>query len=77
MLYPSIKTLLTNIDNRYLLVNVAAKRAREVAENAEKSGEKLEEKAVKVAINEIADGKVIGVLKEGQVSSVGVNTESF
>ena len=77
MLYPSIKTLLTNIDNRYLLVNVAAKRAREVAENAEKSGIKLEEKAVKVAIGEIADGKVIGVLKEGQVSSVGVNTESF
>ena len=35
MLNPSMTDLLEKVDNRYLLVNVAAKRAREIAEVAE------------------------------------------
>ena len=35
MLHPSMTELLEKVDNRYLLVNVAAKRAREIAEDAE------------------------------------------
>ncbi len=66
MLYPSINTLLENIDNRYLLVNVAAKRAREVADEAETREEELEVKPVSTAINEIAEGKLSGWLICGQ-----------
>jgi len=69
MLYPSIKDLLKNIDNRYLLVNVTAKRAREIAEEADNAGEPLGEKPVKIAINEIADGHLCGNLKEGVTSA--------
>jgi DNA-directed RNA polymerase subunit omega len=61
--------LLKNIDNRYLLVNITATRAREVAEKAEARKEKLSEKPVKIAINEIAEGKLRGSLKEGFVGS--------
>ena len=35
MLHPSMTELLEKVDNRYLLVNVAAKRARQIAEEAE------------------------------------------
>jgi len=69
MLYPSMSDLLKNIDNRYLLVNITATRAREVAERAEERKEKLVEKPVKIAINEIAAGKLSGSLKEGFVGS--------
>ncbi|MDL2273670.1 DNA-directed RNA polymerase subunit omega [Oscillospiraceae bacterium OttesenSCG-928-G22] len=69
MLYPSMPELLKNIDNQYLLVNVAAKRAREIAQIAEDMGDPLTEKPVKIAINEIASGKLSGSLKEGMVSS--------
>jgi DNA-directed RNA polymerase omega subunit len=72
-----MKELLKNIDNRYLLVNVAAKRAREVAEDAEASGDRLDEKPVKIAINEIAAGRLSGSLKAGQRSSAGEQVETF
>jgi len=70
MLYPSMKQLLENIDNRYLLVNVAAKRARDIAEDAEQKGERLDQKAVRIAINEIAEGRLSGSLKNGRSGSV-------
>ena len=35
MLYPSLSDLLKKVHNRYSLVNVAAKRARDIAEQAE------------------------------------------
>ena len=53
MLHPSMTELLEKVDNRYLLVNVAAKRAREIAENAELSEIKLTEKPVKLALDDI------------------------
>lgn len=69
MLYPSMKELLKNIDNRYLLVNVAARRARDIAKEADQDNEPLDEKPVKLAINEIASGELSGSLKEGRVSA--------
>lgn len=57
MLYPPMKELLKRIPNRYLLVNVVAHRAREIAEEAEEAGEPLDEKPVTTAINEIVAGK--------------------
>lgn len=69
MLYPSIHQLLSNIDNRYLLVNIAAKRAREIAEEGERIGRQLDDKPVKIAINEIAEGRLSGSLKYGRIGS--------
>lgn len=57
MLYPPMSTLLEKVNSRYLLVNVIAKRSREIAEEAEERGEALEQKPVSMAIDEIAEGK--------------------
>jgi len=69
MLYPAIHDLLEKVDNRYLLVNLAAIRAREIAEDAEENGIHLTEKPVRLATNEIAGGKLRGLLKDGVVSA--------
>lgn len=58
MLYPAMNTLNANIPNRYLLVNVVARRARQIAEAADESGEHLSVKPVTSAINEVAEGKI-------------------
>ena len=41
MLYPAINKLTANVPNRYLLVNVVARRARQIAQEAEDNGEKM------------------------------------
>ena len=43
MLYPAMNTLTKNVPNRYLLVNVVARRARQIAEDAELEGIHLTE----------------------------------
>ncbi len=57
MLYPAINKLTEHVPNRYLMVNVVARRARQIAEEAEKNDEHLTEKPVTMAIHEIAEGK--------------------
>ena len=58
MLYPPVADMLKNVDSRYLLVNVVARRAREIASEAEAQQEELTEKPVTLAIREVADGKL-------------------
>ena len=58
MLYPAMSKLNSYIPNRYMLVNVVARRARQIAEAAEEIGEPLEEKPVTLAINEVAEGRL-------------------
>ena len=58
LLYPPISELAEKTGSRYQLVNVVAKRAREISVEAEENGEHLDEKAVSLAINEIYAGKV-------------------
>lgn len=58
MLYPAMNKLNAYVPNRYMLVNVVARRARQIAEEAEETGEHLEEKPVTLAIHEVADGKL-------------------
>lgn len=58
MLYPAMTTLNSYIPNRYMLVNVVARRARQIAVDAEMNGECLTEKPVTLAIHEVADGKL-------------------
>ena len=58
MLYHAMNKLTSYVPNRYMLVNVVARRARQIAENAEEIGEHLDEKPVTLAINEVAEGKL-------------------
>ena len=64
MLYPPVADMLKYVDSRYLLVNVVAQRARQIASNAEQTQEELTEKPVTLAIREVADGKLSATLKE-------------
>ena len=64
MLYPPVADLLKNVQSRYLLVNVVAQRARDLAAQAEEMQEELTEKPVTLAIREVADGKLGAQLKE-------------
>lgn len=64
MLYPPVANLLKNIESRYLLVNVVAHRARQIAAEAEEFQEQLPEKPVTLAIQEVADEKLDATLKE-------------
>lgn len=59
MLKPSMQELMKRVGNRYLLVNLAAQRARDIADQAEETGEQLPDKAVKLALDEIADGEIV------------------
>ena len=58
MLYPPMKDLLRNVPSRYLLVNVVAQRARQIASEAEEEGIVLDDKPVSIAIREVANGQV-------------------
>lgn len=58
MLYPPMNELLKQVSSRYMLVNVIAQRARQIAVEAEENDIALEEKPVSMAIIEISEGKV-------------------
>ena len=64
MLYPPVADLLKDVQSRYLLVNVVAQRARQIALEADELGEELTEKPVTIAIHEVADGKLNAGLKD-------------
>ena len=58
MLYPSLSDLLRQVNSRYMLVNLIAQRAREIAVKAEQSGEPMDKKPVSSSIEEIAAGDI-------------------
>ena len=58
MVKPTVKELLTKVDNRFELVAITAKRARQIASGAEVLTKANEESPVTLAANEIAEGKV-------------------
>ena len=64
MLYPPVADLFKNVESRYLLVNVVAQRARQIAAEAQEFDEELPEKPVTLAIQEVADGKLTAGLKD-------------
>ena len=64
MLYPPVAELLTKVESRYLLVNLVAHRARQIAAEAEAFQEDLPEKPVTMAIREVADGELTASVKE-------------
>ncbi len=64
MLYPAMSKLLSNISSRYLMVNVVARRARQISIESETFHEPLSEKPVTLAIREVAEGKLVASIKE-------------
>ena len=64
MLYPPGADMLKNVESRYLLVNVVAQRARQIASEAEELQEELTEKPVTLAIREVAEGKLTATVKD-------------
>lgn len=64
MLYPPVADLLKNVESRYLLVNVVANRARQIASEADERQEELTEKPVTLAIREVAAGELTASLKD-------------
>ncbi len=58
MLYPPMAALVEKVGSRYLLVNLIARRAREIASKAEEEGEPLDKKPVSTAIDEVYTGKL-------------------
>lgn len=58
MLKPSMQDLMKKVNNRYLLVNLAAQRARDISAQEEDGSVKLEEKPIKMALDEICDGTI-------------------
>lgn len=55
---PTVLELLKKVDNRYVLVNVTAKRARQLAAGSTPLTNKEEPSPVSLAADEIAEGKV-------------------
>ena len=58
MLYPAMKDLLAKVPSCYKLVNVVAHKARQIALEAEMTGEPLEDKPVSIAIRMVAEGEL-------------------
>ena len=58
MLKPAMKTLLEQVPSRYMLVNVVAHKARQIASKAENEGYPLDEKPVTLALKAGAAGEL-------------------
>lgn len=58
MVKPTVNELLDKIEDRYQLVIVTSKRARQLADGAEALTDKKEDSFVTLAADEIAEGKV-------------------
>ena len=64
MLYPPVPQMLKSVPSRYRLVNVIARRARQVAIEEEEFKIPMDKMAVSEAIDEIAEGKIVAAVKE-------------
>lgn len=58
MLYPPMSELVDKVGSRYLLVNLVARRARDISQKAEEEGESLDRKPISTAIDEVYTGKL-------------------
>lgn len=58
MLYPSLASLLKQVNSRYLLVNIIARRARDIAANSIDRDDASDQKPVSKAIEEISAGEL-------------------
>ena len=66
MLYPSLTSLLDQVNSRYLLVNIIARRAREISGYAATRDDYPGDKPVSKAINEISAGELRVTITEDE-----------
>lgn len=59
MIYPTLASLLEKVDSKYTLVVAVSKRARQLVDGQPKLSKVDSNKPVTIAINEIADGKIL------------------
>lgn len=64
MLYPAMNKLTEYIPNRYMMVNVVARRARQISIESETFHIPLSDKPVTLAIREVAEGKLAATINE-------------
>jgi DNA-directed RNA polymerase subunit omega len=64
MSFPSLEKSLEKVPNRYLLVVLAAKRARQLNRGAQPQLETKQKKPTSVALEEIADSRIAYRVKE-------------
>ncbi len=69
MLYPPLADLVEKVGSRYLLVNLVARRAREIAEIADENGDIIDEKTVSEAIHEVYNGELIVTERAAEFST--------
>ncbi|MEG0371755.1 MAG: DNA-directed RNA polymerase subunit omega [Clostridium sp.] len=66
MINPPIIELLEKVGNRYCLVTITAKRAREIIDGAEPLADGTATKPVTIAVNEVKQNKISFItVKEG------------
>ena len=58
MVKPTVTDLLSKVDNRFALVIVTSKRARQLSDGDKPLTNKIEDSNVTLAADEIAEGKV-------------------
>ena len=71
MAFPSLEKSLDKVSNRYLLVVLSAKRARQLNRGAQPQVESKHKKPTSVALEEIAHGKVGYRLKDENEQAKG------
>ena len=71
LLYPPMNEMLSRVPSRYMLVNIAANRARKIASESQNSGVPLTEKPVSLAVQEIANGTLVIDLENETVEVIG------
>ena len=67
MLYPSLASLLKQVDSRYRLVNIIARRARDISSYNDGYEDTSYEKPVSKAIEEIAAGTLRITVTEDEI----------
>ena len=67
MITPAVNSLVSKVDCRYTLVVIAAKRARQLTDGANKITDCKSEKAVTIAINEIYEDKITYVRTKSRI----------
>ncbi len=78
MLYPSVEEIKKSDDSRYAMVILAAKRARDIIDGAPMLIEGWsDEKAVTVAVSEIAEGKIACGIEDAEEVFESGNSAEF
>ena len=58
MLYPPMSELVSKVGSRYLLVNLVARRARDISQKAEEEGESRDRRPTSPPIGGVYTGKL-------------------